>query len=220
MIFRSPHAPITIPDISLPDYVLANAEEHGDKPALIDGPSGRVITYAQLRPMIRRLAAGFSSYGVKQNDVVAILSPNLPEYVLAFHAIASLGAITTMVPPLFTDEEIGRQLRDSGARYLLTIPPLIARAREAGRGSNVSRTFVIGEAENAVSFASLLNTTEDAPPVRIERNADLAALPYSSGTTGFPKGVMLSHRNLVAMLCQLNANEPLTEKDTMICVVP
>ena len=220
MIFKSPHAPVTIPDMTVTDYVLRCASELGDKPALIDGPSGRTYTYGQLPELVRKLAAGFRSHGVTKGDVFAIYSPNLPEYPLAFHAVASLGAATTMVPALFTDEEIIKQLKDSGAKYLLTIPQLIEKAREVAQANDIRKIFVIGEAEGAVSFASLLAHGVRERDAQINPREDLAALPYSSGTTGFPKGVMLTHRNLVAMLRLMEASEPFSKDDTMVCVVP
>jgi acyl-CoA synthetase (AMP-forming)/AMP-acid ligase II len=194
MIYKSPHAPVTIPETSITDYVLRRAAELGDKPALIDGPSGRTYTYDQLPGYIKRLAAGFAEHGLKRGDVFAIYCPNLPEFVLAFHAVASLGASTTMVPPLFTDDEIGQQLRDSGAKYLLTIPALLPKAREVAPASGVEKIFVIGEAEGAISWSSLLSGTDNPADanVEIDTKTDIVALPYSSGTTGLPKGVMLT----------------------------
>jgi acyl-CoA synthetase (AMP-forming)/AMP-acid ligase II len=220
MIFKSPHASVTIPEVPITDYVLRRAEELGDKPALVDGPSGRTYYYRQLPGLIRKLASGLAAHGVSRGDVLAIYSPNLPEYALMFHAVARLGAITTMVPPLFTDDEISRQLSDSGAKFLLTIPELLTKARAVAKASGVEKMFVIGEAEGAVSFASLLDNEGAAPAVEINPGNDVVALPYSSGTTGFPKGVMLTHRNLVAMLRQLEATESFSGDDTMVCVVP
>jgi len=220
MIFSSPHGPVKIPEITVTDYVLRSAEELGDKPALIDGPSGRSYSYRQLPGLIRKLATGLAANGVSRGDVLAIYAPNLPEYVLLFHAVARLGAVTTMIPPLFTDNEISTQLGDSGAKFLVTIPELLAKAREVARASGVEEMFVIGEAEGAVSFASLLDNEGDAPAVEIDPRNDVVTLPYSSGTTGLPKGVMLTHRNLVAMLRQLEATESFSGDDTMVCVVP
>lgn len=220
MIFKSPHAPVSIPEISITDFVLRQAEELGDKPALIDGPTGRTYTYHQLPELIRKLAAGLSAHGLRKGDVFAVYAPNLPEYFLAFHAVASLGAITTMAPPLFTAEELTKQLLDSDAKFLLTIPQLIATASEAAQAAGIQKIFVVGDAEGAVSFTSLLDNDGPAVAAKIDPHSDVAVLPYSSGTTGFPKGVMLTHRNLVAMLCQLEATESSTPNDTMICVVP
>jgi len=221
MIFKSPHASVTIPEISVTDYVLRRAQELGDKPALIDGPTGRTYTYGELRGFIATLAAGFSRQGLRKGDVLAIYSPNLPEYALAFHAAATLGVATTMVPPLFTDEEIIKQLRNSGAKYLLTIPQLMEKASEVAQASGISKLFVIGEAEGAVSFASLLKI-DDKPRsgLVVHPREDVAVLPYSSGTTGFPKGVMLTHWNLVSMLRQMEGNDAFSKDDTMVCVVP
>jgi acyl-CoA synthetase (AMP-forming)/AMP-acid ligase II len=219
MIFRSPHEAVAIPDIPLTDYVLQRAPEFGNKSALIEGLTGRTITYPQLDPTIRRLAAGFASHGLSKGDVLAICSPNLPEYALAFHAVAMLGGATTMVPPLFTDKEITTQLRDSGAKFLLTIPQLMDKAQQVGRETNL-KIFVIGEAEGATPLASLLAQDGPIPSIQINPREDVVALPYSSGTTGFPKGVMLTHYNLVSILCQMRATEALAEQDTMVCVVP
>lgn len=220
MIFKSPHAPVDIPDSTLTEYVLRNAPSLGNKPALIDGPTGRTYTYAQLPQLINRLAAGLANHGVTKGEVFAIYCPNLPEVPLVFHAVASLGAATTMVPPLFTDEEIIKQLQDSGARYLLTIPQLIENARKVAQAAGIAKLFIIGEAEDAIPLAALLATAPLATITTINVNEDFAALPYSSGTTGLPKGVMLTHRNLVAMLRLMEANEAFSRADTMICVVP
>ena len=220
MIFTSPHEAVEIPDLSLTDYVLLRSREFGDKPALIDGPSGRTYTYAELPLLIDRLASGFAAHGLVKGDVFAIYSPNLPEYALAFHAVARLGLATTMVAPLFTDEEIIKQLKDSGAKYLLTIPQLMEKARAAAAATGIKSVFVIGEAEGSIPFASLLEQSGDFAKVAIDPQTDIAALPYSSGTTGFPKGVMLTHRNLVAMLRQMEAADAFSQDDTMICVVP
>lgn len=220
MIFSSPHKAVTIPETSLAEYVLQRAPEFGDKPALIDGSSGRTITYRELAPTIRKLAAGLASHGFGRGDVLAIYSPNSPEYALAFHAAAMLGGATTMVPPLFTGTEVKTQLRDSRANYLLTIPQLLDKANQARPGSKIRQIFVIGDTEGAVPFTSLLGHDGPLQEIKINTRSDLVALPYSSGTTGFPKGVMLTHYNLVSMLCQLHASEALTENDIMICLVP
>lgn len=220
MIFTSPHPRIDVPDINLTDYVLSRASELGDKPALIDGPSGRTYTYGQLATTIRRLSAGFAAHGLAHGEVFAIYSPNIPEYPLAFHAVARLGLATTMVPPLFTKDETTKQVNDSRAKYLLTIPALMDKARVVAAATGISKIFVVGEAEGAISFASLLESQADPPEVQIDPAEDVAALPYSSGTTGLPKGVMLTHRNLVAVLRQMEAADPFSVNDTLVCVVP
>src|ERR1700720_2377050 len=141
MIFRSPY-----PDISLPPFVLNGAAALGNKKALIDGPSGRTLTYAQLATAVRQVAANLARRGFRKGDVFAIYSPNVLEYAVALHAVATLGGIATTANPLSTPRELGLQLKNAGAKYLVTIPELREQALEATRQSPVKEVFVFGEA--------------------------------------------------------------------------
>ena len=205
MIFRSPLPEVTIPDVSFTQAILARAQEFAAKPALIDGPSGRTITYGQLAGAIRLVASSLAKRGFQKGDVFAIYSPNVPEYAIAFHAVALLGGIVTTANPLYTPNELAHQLQDAGATYLLTVPPFLPQAREAAAQCNIKEIFVFGEGEGATPFAALLQSDGQLPPVEIDAANDIVVLPYSSGTTGLPKGVMLTHRNLVANLIQTDA---------------
>src|SRR5919206_2833539 len=147
MILRSPHPDVEIPDVSLPGFVLSRARELGDKPALIGGPSGRVLTYERLAADVGRAAAGLAERGFGKGDVFGLHSPNVPEYAIALLAVASLGGVVTTVNPLYTAHERAGQLRDSGASYLLTVPPLLGKARVAADTVGVLEVFVFGEAE-------------------------------------------------------------------------
>lgn len=224
MIFRSPLPDVPLSSATFTEFVLHRAAELGDKPALIDGPSGRTITYAQLSGAIRLVASSLSKRGLKKGDVFAIYSPNLPEYAIAFHAVASLGAIVTTCNPLYTPNELAHQLNDAGARFLLTVPPFLPQAIEAAAHANIEEIFVFGEAEGATPFASLLQSDGQLPPVEIDAAADLLVLPYSSGTTGLPKGVQLTHQNVTANIAQtdgtLYAESDLTQDDVMIGILP
>jgi acyl-CoA synthetase (AMP-forming)/AMP-acid ligase II len=220
MTFRSHLPDVDIPDVSLTKFVLGAAERFGDKAAFVEGTSGRVTTYAQLVSDVRSAAAALARKGLKKGDVVGIFSPNLPEYVVAFYASASLGAASTLVNPLYTIEETRRQLADAGARLLFTVPQLLGAAREASQGTRVEELFVFGEAEGATAFASLLEGGGEVPEVEIDPREDVVALPYSSGTTGVCKGVMLTHRNLVANLSQIRASGHDLSNDTLVCFLP
>ena len=223
MAFRSVYPDVAIPEVALGDYVFEHARERGDKLALIDGPSGRTITYAQLPGLIAHAAAGLARRGFKKGERFAIYSPNVLEYVIAFHAIATLGGAATTVNPLYTAGELAKQLNDSGARFLLTVPAFLATAREAAAQSKVEEIFVFGEAEGATPFATLLAGDAQVPNVSIEPRKDLVALPYSSGTTGLPKGVMLTHHNLVAELCSIKGvtdAQLITPEDTVLAFLP
>ena len=154
MLSTSPQ--VSIPDVSITDYVLRHAARLGDKPALIDGPTGRTITYGGLAESVRRAAAGLHRIGFRKGDVFAIYSPNLPEYAVIFLAVASVGGVNTTVNPLYTADELAKQLQDSRARFLVTVAPFLDKAQEAARKSGVEAVYVFGTAEGARPFAELL----------------------------------------------------------------
>jgi acyl-CoA synthetase (AMP-forming)/AMP-acid ligase II len=220
MIFRGPYPDVTIPSVALTPFVLQHAQERGDKPALIEGPTGRVITYSGLAQSVRRVAASLAARGFKKGEVLGILSSNIPEYAIMFHGVALLGGVVTPVNPLYTEHEIGLQLQDAGARFLIAGEQFVDKAREAAGAANIEELFVFGEAEGATPFSSLIESDGAVPAVEINPREDLVALPYSSGTTGLPKGVMLTHQNLVANLCQMDGLDYFKENDTLICVLP
>ena len=219
-IVLSPHPDVTVPDVALHEFVLEGAMGRADQAALIDGPSGRTLTYGQLAGGVRRVAAGLAARGFAKGDVFAIFSPNLPEYALAFYGVSAAGGVNTTISPLYTTDELTRQLTDAKARFLLTVPPFLDKALEAAGRSGVEEVFVLGEGEGASPFASLLTAGDTPPAVDIDPASDLVALPYSSGTTGISKGVMLTHRNLVANLCQGAPTLLADEGERLIAVLP
>jgi len=220
MSYRSPYPDVDIPNVPLQEFLFERAERFADKPALIDGPTDRAITYGQLVAAVRRTAAGLAARGFRKGDVLAIYSPNLPEYAVAFLGAATAGGVNTTVNPLYTASELHRQLVDSKATFLVTIPQFVDRAREAADGTSVREIFVFGEAEGATPFSTLAAATGDPPAVQIDPREDLVALPYSSGTTGMPKGVMLTHHNLVSNLCQTHSVEQLQDTEVLIGILP
>lgn len=220
MIIKGPYPDITIPETALTPFVMQRAQELADKPALIDGPTGRKLTFGQLADLIGIAAYNLSQRGFKKGDVFGILSANCPEYAIAFHAVATLGGIVTPINPLYTRHEIAHQLKDSGARFLVTMPSCVEKASEAVVDAGVEELFVFGTAAGATSFDTLLVDNGRAGQTEVNPLEDLVALPYSSGTTGLPKGVMLTHHNLVANLRQMEGLCYFYETDTLICVLP
>jgi acyl-CoA synthetase (AMP-forming)/AMP-acid ligase II len=208
-----------IPDVDLATFTLGRATQLGDKPALIDGPSGRELTYAELERSVRSFAAGLAARGFAKGDTFGIYMPNVPEYAVAVHGVVAAGGRCTTANPLYTARELAHQLTDSGASMLLTVPPFLDVALDAAADASCE-VFVLGEADRAAPFSELLGDPAATPDVEIDPAADIAAIPYSSGTTGLPKGVMLSHRNLVANMVQAEAVLAVTPDDVVIAVLP
>jgi acyl-CoA synthetase (AMP-forming)/AMP-acid ligase II len=263
MIVRSPDPDIVIPDTPFAPYVLRQAARLADKPALIDGVSDHTYTYGQVAAIVRHLAAGLARRGFAKGDVLALFSPNCPEYPMVFLAAALLGGTTTTINPTYTVDELAHQLNDAGATYLVAGPSVVEKALAARERSRVEEVFVLDEplavgadasaaasaepggrrgllsrwlrrapaantesapaaqlTPGATRLATLLTTDGAVPPVEINVAEDVVALPYSSGTTGLAKGVMLTHRNLVANLCQMEPSGLVTESDVVIGVLP
>ena len=179
MIFRSPLPEVEIPDLPLTDYVLARAEELGDKPALIDGPSGRTLTYGALLQGIRALAGGLVARGFEPGQALALLSPNLPEYAVVFHGVAYAGGVVTTINPTYVEREIHHQLLDADARLLVTIAPFLEVARAAVVGTAVEEIFVIGDTGDtgARSLTELMGEPlAEQVPVDLRRDRRAALL--------------------------------------------
>ena len=207
MAYRSPFPDITVPDIGLIEQVFSNALKKPDAIAMADGLTGRSITYGQLLEQIRRTAAGLAARGIKKGDVVSLWSPNVPEWPVVFFGVVKLGAIVHTSNPVSTPDELAFQLKDGDVKILFTVSALAEKAKAAIAESGRSiELFTIDETPGLPSLASLA-IDKDPPAVTIDPANDLCVLPYSSGTTGLPKGVMLTHRNVVAQLNQIEAIE-------------
>ncbi|MER5885153.1 4-coumarate--CoA ligase family protein [Streptomyces sp. NPDC001941] len=213
-----------VPAVSQPihDVVLGRAAaDYGDAPALVDGITGTTVSYAQLDLYHRRIAAALADAGVRKGDVVALHSPNSVVYPAVFHAATRAGACVTTVHPLATAEEFAKQLNDSSARWIVTVSPLLEVARRAAElVGGIEELFVCDRAEGHRSVLDMLAFDGPEPQVDIDPAEDVAVLPYSSGTTGEPKGVMLTHRSLATNLAQLQPLIPMGPGDRILAVLP
>ncbi|HEX2073328.1 MAG TPA: 4-coumarate--CoA ligase family protein [Geodermatophilus sp.] len=219
MPLASLYPDIEIPDLSVPAFVLAAGRERPDAPALVDGLKGDTITYGQLVGYVDRVAAALHARGLRKGDVVAVFCPNTPWYPVVFHGIAAAGCVSTPINSLYTPDEIAFQLRDSGAKVLITVSPFLDRAMAAVEKTPVDEVIVMDGAEGHASLLDLLSTAAPSVEVDIDPANDLVTLPYSSGTTGLPKGVMLTHRNLVANVSQMRPVIDAHEGDERIIAV-
>jgi 4-coumarate--CoA ligase len=200
IIHRSPLADVEIPDLPITEFVLRRAAVHPDRPAIIDGPSGRTYTFAQLEDLIHRFAGGLAARGFGNGDTLGLMAPNIPEYAIVFHAVAVAGGTITTINPTYGPEEVRFQLRDAGASMLITVSMFAETALAAIEGTDVSEVLSIDGGEGVGDAMTLMG--EPIAQAAVDPATDVVVLPYSSGTTGLPKGVMLTHRNLVANIAQ------------------
>ena len=223
MIITSQSPDVEIPEISLTRFMLQRTDPFGDAPAIIDGPSGRSYTFAQLNAAIRSVAANLIERGFTKGDTVALYSPNLPEYAIAFHGVVLAGGVITTVNPLYTPQELAKQMQDAGASMLITVGLFLDKAKEAAATLGINEVFTFDGAPDSTPFASLMQANGNLPDVPCIPREDLVVVPYSSGTTGLSKGVMLTHHNLVSNICQVEGTRGVdTTKpgDVVIGVLP
>jgi acyl-CoA synthetase (AMP-forming)/AMP-acid ligase II len=226
LIIRSPYPDIAIPEVCLPEFLFAErGTDDADRPAVID-TSCRGYSYGQLTAAIGRVAAGLAERGLGRHDVAVIFSPNCPDYPAVFHGVLGAGAVCSPANAL-TPAELAHQLRDSGARVLVASADSLDRARAvvAEGKVRVEEIIVLGSARGApgpvreTGFDELLACTVPTPKAVLGGD-DLAALSYSSGTTGLSKGVMPTHRNLVAGVLQTQPLNLLGPDSRMLAVLP
>ncbi|MDH5751058.1 MAG: AMP-binding protein [Deltaproteobacteria bacterium] len=223
MIHKSPYGDLDIPQQTLTRFVFQNAEKWGNKPAMIDGGGGRSYTYAEMVSSIEKTAAGLSARGFSRGDVMAVYSTNRPDYAVLLHAVASLGGALTTISSQYTADELANQITDSRACFLTTQGDLMETAQKAVGLCKIKEVFTFDGAPESVDFAELLNSEGSLPQIEVHPAQDIVVLPYSSGTTGLPKGVMLTHRNLVANMLQIRSvpeEYSVTENSTVVGVLP
>ncbi|MEG3616743.1 AMP-binding protein [Isoptericola haloaureus] len=223
MVVSSPHPDVDIPDVTLYDFLFASLEDQDlDRVAVVDGPSGATTTFGELCAQVDAIAGAAAARGLGVGDVVALHSPNVPAFVSVFHGLLRAGVTVTTVNALASGAEVGKQLVASGATALFTVSALLPQAAEGAEQAGLDRdaVVVLDGAEGYASLRDLLAAGAPAPEVTIDPSTHLAVLPYSSGTTGLPKGVMLTHRNLVANVLQTRPYLPLGREDVVPAVLP
>src|SRR5580704_6695481 len=181
------------------DVVLESCRQNGNKTALIDTSCDRRFTFAEYGSLVESLARGLISAGLDPGEVIAIFLPNSWEFAVTYHAATLAGGIPTLLNPSYREREIRYQLENSGAAFLITDNQLLENVNLTGL-PELRRVFTTrSKRAGCEEFASLLRPTSAKVPQPLQSPQEtIAALPYSSGTTGLPKGVMLSHYNLLA----------------------
>jgi acyl-CoA synthetase (AMP-forming)/AMP-acid ligase II len=220
MIHRSPYPDLVLPEVSVSQLVLDALQSRPDAVALIDAATDRRVTCGEIVEATRRMSSGLVRRGFVKGDVFAIICPNVLEYPVALLAVAEAGGVATTINPLGTVDDFAHQLQETSARFVLTVPALLDRVPEAARRAGGTEVFVIGQAAGAAPFSDLLDPDPVEVSVPIDPARDLAAMPWSSGTSGRPKGVMLTHRNLIAQLHQFGGAQRIAPGGALIAVLP
>ncbi|CAL5348485.1 unnamed protein product [Camellia sinensis] len=223
IIFRSKLPDIYIPkQLPLHSYCFENISQFSSKPCLINGSTGKVYTYSDVKLTSRKVAAGFHNLGIQQRDTIMLLLPNCPEFVFAFLGASYLGAIITMANPFFTPAETIKQAKASNSKLIITQSSYTSKVLDYSSENNVKIICIDSPPDGCLHFSELTQSNEtQLPEVAIDSN-EVVALPYSSGTTGLPKDVMLSHKGLVTSVAQQvdgeNPNLYIHSEDVMMSV--
>ncbi|XP_029129000.1 4-coumarate--CoA ligase 2 [Cajanus cajan] len=225
-IFRSKLPDIPIPThLPLHSYCFQNLSQFQHRPCLIDGDTGQTFTYAEVDLSARRIAAGLHRLGIRQGDVVMLLLRNCPQFALALLGISHRGAVVTTANPFYTAPELAKQATATKTKLIITQAAYVEKVKSFADSNEVMVMCIDSPQHDGVlEFSRLTNADErEAPGVKINPD-DVVALPFSSGTSGLPKGVMISHKNLVTTVAQLvdgeNPHQYTHSEDVLLCVLP
>ncbi|KAL3846020.1 hypothetical protein ACJIZ3_003423 [Penstemon smallii] len=226
---KLPNIPISN-HLPLHTYCFENSTQYPDRTCLLSGNTGKSYTFAETHLICRKVAAGLSNLGIKRGDVVMVLLQNCPEFVFTFMGASMVGALTTTANPFYTTNEIVKQYKASKSKLIVTQSQYVDKLRDPALGDDlIIVTIDEGANENGLdrclhfSVLSEANENEFVPPPDLEPE-DAVALPFSSGTTGLPKGVILTHKSLITSVAQQvdgeNPNLYLKSDDVVLCVLP
>ncbi|XP_076893605.1 4-coumarate--CoA ligase 2-like isoform X2 [Bidens hawaiensis] len=225
IIFRSKLPDICIPNhMPLHSYCFGNISNVINRPCLINGETGQVYTYADVELTPRRVASSLHKFGINKGDVIMILLPNSPEFVFSLFGASYIGAISTTANPYFTAREIINQAKASKAKIIITQCAHISKVEAFALENSIKVVCIDSTPEGCLHCSELTFGDETKlPKVKISSD-DVVALLYSSGTTGLPKGVMLTHKGLVTSVAQQvdgeNLNRWIHNRDVLMCVLP
>ncbi len=219
MIHRSPFPDVVLPETSLPGFVLDAAARHGDRPAFTDATTGRTLSFTDVVELSWRVADGLARRGFERGQVVSIVAPNVPEYAAVYLGTALQGGAVNTLNPMLTEGELVTLLGYAKSRFVVTVGALLDKVLPAAAAAGIEEVFVLDHGPGATPFAQLLGRAVQ-PRVAIDPTADLASLPCSSGTSGSPKSVMLTHRNLIAQLTCFEAAVGIEGPQTVLAVLP
>ncbi|KAH6824730.1 acyl-CoA synthetase 5 [Perilla frutescens var. hirtella] len=202
IIFTSKFPPVQVPDdVTLPEFVLSDVEPYLDKMAVVDSITGKGYTYKEVKRDVYRFSKALRSLGLRKGRVVVVLLPNVAEYATIALGIMAAGGVFSGANPHCHASEIEKQVEAADAKLIVTDGSTYHKVKDLGLP-----VIIQGEdrIDGTVNCVELMEAADKANTDFIDEKVlqtDLCALPFSSGTTGLSKGVMLTHQNLVANLC-------------------
>ncbi len=227
MSFRKQPPLVNAPAIPLAQFVLQHAAQRGPKAALIDGASGRTLSYAQLWAQVRHVAKSLVQRGYRKGDVFALYSPNLPAYAVALHAITTLGGVVTPVNPRCAPNALAAHLNAARAKCLLTTSAGLNKVLQIVEQTPLREIFTFDSAPRAKHFAefceSVLQENELPTDALIDARHDLAVLLYDAGNSVALQKEAHTHHSFALNLLQLasiEADQPPAARDVFLGVAP
>lgn len=212
--------PLNYPDGPYHTLLARTVERFPDKVATVF--HHRTLTFREIDSLSNALARALLGLGVEPGDRIALFSSNRPEYLITFEAASKVGAVITPINPAYREQEVAYQLADAEPRVVVVheeqAEVLAAAQPSAEHILCIGRRVPKGMRSWYGVVAS--QPVAPLPPVRLDPGEDLIALPYSSGTTGLPKGTMLTHRNLVCNHTQCTSATRMTERDVLLIFLP
>eukprot|EP01018_Ginkgo_biloba_P033589 Gb_14620 [translate_table: standard] len=215
-IFRSLRPPLVLPEdeyASIVSFLFRNSSSYEHKLALADADSLERLNFREFKEKVNQVGSGLNQVGINKGDVVLVYAPNSIYFIICFYGIVSLGAVATTVNPLYTTMEVSKQVQDSKAKLIITVPQLWDKVKDVGLPAviigNNSNEYKGLTSKPPITFLSELLTmgSQKSPPVVNIKQTDTAALLYSSGTTGVNKGVILNHRNFIAAALMVTSDQ-------------
>ncbi|CAF4831143.1 unnamed protein product [Pieris macdunnoughi] len=224
-IINSPYEKIKdIPNITVYEYIWQNLDKWPERTASICSATGRGYTYEQAFKLSNTFAANLRrKLNIRDGDTVAVILPNVPDFPLVALGILEAGGVITTVNPIYTAHEIQRQLLMSDAKVVVTLPDRVGVVRDALKIAKLNLPIIVVKTNGESTTDGTIAFNELSEDVHVDKSClkevkrninDICFLPYSSGTTGLPKGVELTHKNIIANCEQINEPEIMCHNET------